>query len=53
LAGTKWPLNDAKLSLADGTSISNRTEALEVSVSLNEGAALLFIEVPEGELPIW
>ena len=53
LSGTKWALEDARLSLTDGTSVSNRTEANQVSVSLTQGAALLFLEVPVEELPAW
>lgn len=52
-AGTKWPLDNASLSLLDGTSISNRTDEHEVRVTLAHGAALLFMEVPREELPTW
>jgi len=53
LQGTKWLLEDASLSLEHGTSVSNRTEGTELTVSLAKGAALLFVEVPKDELPIW
>jgi thiamine pyrophosphokinase len=53
LSGVMWPLENARLSLLGGTSISNRTEAEDISVTVTEGAALLFLEVPKEELPVW
>jgi thiamine pyrophosphokinase len=51
--GVKWPLSNSLLSLEHGTSISNQTVGDEVSVTIGNGAALLFLEVPTDELPIW
>lgn len=53
LNGCTWPLDDANLGLQGATSISNRTEANEVTVTMNKGAALLFIEFPTDEMPVW
>ena len=51
--GVAWSLRNAKLSIEEGTSISNRTEGEEVRVSIGQGAALLFVEFPVQEMPIW
>jgi thiamine pyrophosphokinase len=53
LLGCQWPLENARLGLQDSTSISNRTEADEVTVTIDKGAALLFIEYPIEEMPVW
>ena len=53
LTGCLWPLQGARLGLRDSTSISNRTEAREVTVTMDKGAALLFIEYPIEEMPVW
>ena len=53
LTGVKWQLNRAALSLNEGASISNLTVDGEISVSIGQGAALLFVEVPAAELPLW
>ena len=53
LTGCKWPLESAQLGLQNSTSISNRTEAAEAIVTIDKGAALLFIEYPIEEMPYW
>jgi thiamine pyrophosphokinase len=53
LDGVQWPLQNANLSLRDGTSISNRTEGDHVRVTIAKGAALLFLEYPAQEMPVW
>ena len=53
LEGCQWPLRNAELSPTGPTSISNRTEADEVAVTIAKGAALLFVEFPFEEMPVW
>jgi len=53
LSGCEWPLSNAELSPLGSTSISNRTESDSVSVTMEKGAALLFLEVPASEMPVW
>ncbi len=53
LTGCQWPLKGAQLGIQKSTSISNRTEAEQVTVTIDKGAALLFIEYPVEEMPVW
>lgn len=53
LSGCQWPLRDARLSPAGATSISNRTESDEAVVTIDKGCALLFLEYPPDEMPVW
>ncbi len=51
--GVEWPLEKSALSPLGPTSISNRTTGDKVSVHMLDGAAVLFLEIPEEELPQW
>ena len=51
LLGVRWPLQRAELDALGQTSISNEAAAPFIELSLQTGAALLFIESPNA--PIW
>lgn len=51
--GVEWPLEKSPLSPIGPTSISNRATNDSVHVHVLDGVAALFLEVPEGELPLW
>lgn len=53
LRGVQWPLDQTSMSPLGRTSISNAAEGETVYAHLMEGAAFLFIEYPESEVPFW
>lgn len=53
LGGVEWPLAEASLSPRGLTSVSNRANAKRISVRLESGDALLFVEQTEQEVPTW
>ncbi len=53
LGGAEWDLDEASLSPNGLVSISNRTISDEVFAKVTTGAALLIIETPLEEMPLW
>lgn len=53
LKGVEWELEDASLAPDGLVSISNRANSSSVSVQIGTGAALLFVQTPFEEMPIW
>jgi len=53
LKGVAWPLEHSELNPLGKSSISNRSESDEVEARVFEGAALLFVEFPAEEMPVW
>jgi thiamine pyrophosphokinase len=53
LGGVRWPLDRADMSALGLVSVSNVAEASTVQASVERGAAVLFVEVPIEEMPVW
>lgn len=53
LSGVRWPLREADLSLGGAISVSNRAVEATVTVRLDAGTALLFLERMPEEEPEW
>lgn len=53
LRGVQWELTDMDLSPRGNKSISNRAAEVQIRAGISSGAALLFLEVPPEEMPIW
>ncbi len=53
LSGVEWPILGGDLSPGGLHSISNRATSKVVQASVRMGAALLFIELAQGEMPRW
>lgn len=53
LQGVRWQLAGAVLSATGLTSISNRAVGDVIECSIENGAALLFVEYPREEMPFW
>lgn len=53
LLGVHWPLDSVRLEINGLTSISNRAEGNEVAASVEGGAAMLFVEFADSEMPCW
>jgi thiamine pyrophosphokinase len=53
LRGVEWPLERSELSPLGHLSISNRATGDLVEARVLEGAALLFVEFPDEEMPLW
>lgn len=53
LSGVQWPLENADLSPGGRSSVSNRATSSRVAVGIAEGSALLVVELPPEEVPLW
>jgi thiamine pyrophosphokinase len=53
LEGVRWPLQKAELAPDGLVSVSNRAAGEVVHASIESGAALLVVEYPLEEVPIW
>lgn len=51
--GLRWPLANQVLDASELTSISNETAGTELRISIETGLALLTVEYPQEEFPIW
>jgi thiamine pyrophosphokinase len=53
LDGVVWKLSNAEMSVDGLVSVSNRAEKETVRARIESGAALLIVEIPTAQLPIW
>jgi thiamine pyrophosphokinase len=53
LSNVEWPLGNSLLDPLGASSISNRATGDCIRAGLSAGAAVLFVEFPETELPLW